>query len=1085
MAANQTSAQARGIVVILEGKAWLVDATGTRRPLKVGDEVQEGQQVITEDGCRLELALPNGQPLIVASGRELLIDATLLGTARSDKSEASLTDLNSGSAEVTRIIASGGDLSTELESTALGLGGGDGSDSHSFVRLLRIQEDVSPLTIARSDQPADAPIDFLKSIGQAVSVEDPTPSIEVPAPVPAQGTTPVPTPVPVPTPSPVPPPPPAVSANDPPVAVNDSGVTNEDTPVTFTAASLLGNDSDVDGDTLSITSVQGATNGTVSLVGGSAVFTPTANYNGPASFTYTISDGKGGTTTAAVNLTVIAVADTPNLAVTNSGAQVFNTNWETAANSDNTSQPNSGPTLESWKLIYPTGTTGGVPTVADTYGTNGVNRFETWTVNDQMSNQAGNLVTINTVPIGNGTTFLELNNASSTTLPQTLGIERTVVTQANKVYELSFDYAGRLGYDVTYTKINVLVNGASIGTYASTSPLTTLDWQNLAFSFQGSGSDTIRVLTDATTFDANGRGAMIDDINLRYAQGAIQGNAVGGTQTSIGLSQYVTTSLNDTDGSESLAVTFNGIPAGSVITTASNPTGITPVGGTVTISQADLASAQILLPATHVGTVSLGVVSTATEASNSSAATNTATLNLEVLNKGVTVTDLVDGSVNRAPDAKNDAPTTVLVEAAATNTLTGQAITGGSGNVTDTDPNAGATLRVTGLVAGVGSTPAGTNAIASPVTVAGRYGSLQIAANGSYTYTLDNNNANTKALISGQVGYDVFTYKIQDGQGGYDTATINITVNGTSPAVVNLLAPLSAAATTSNAAPVASNDSVSTTVNSTVTLTSSSLLSNDSDPDGNALSVTSVQGATNGTVSLVSGNALFTPTPNYTGTGSFSYTISDGNNGSSTGAVNVAITPANRSPVASNDSASTTANTSVTIAVLSNDTDPDGDVLSISSVLDATNGSATIVGDSVVFTPTKDYSGAASFNYTISDGHGGTSTASVNLTVDPANHTPVASGDSASTTANQSVTIAVLSNDTDPDGDPLSITSVLDVSNGSVAVSGSSVVFTPTKDFVGTGSLTYNISDGHGGTSSASVSITIAADLLKAGTTPV
>jgi hypothetical protein len=61
MATHQVSAQARGIVVILQGKAWVVDASGDRRSLHVGDEVQEGQRLITDDGTRLELALPNGQ----------------------------------------------------------------------------------------------------------------------------------------------------------------------------------------------------------------------------------------------------------------------------------------------------------------------------------------------------------------------------------------------------------------------------------------------------------------------------------------------------------------------------------------------------------------------------------------------------------------------------------------------------------------------------------------------------------------------------------------------------------------------------------------------------------------------------------------------------------------------------------------------------------------------------------------------------------------------------------------------------------------------------------------------------------------
>ena len=67
----------------------------------------------------------------------------------------------------------------------------------------------------------------------------------------------------------------------------------------------------MDGDTLNITSVQGAVHGTVALVDGNVVFTPTPNYNGPASFTYTISDGHGGTDTATVTLNVVTRSTTP------------------------------------------------------------------------------------------------------------------------------------------------------------------------------------------------------------------------------------------------------------------------------------------------------------------------------------------------------------------------------------------------------------------------------------------------------------------------------------------------------------------------------------------------------------------------------------------------------------------------------------------------------------------------------------------------------------------------------------------------------------------------------------------------------
>jgi hypothetical protein len=149
MATNQIAAQARGVVVILEGNAWIVKADGSRVAIKVGDEVQEGQQIVTADGTRLELALPNGQPVTIASGRELLIDANLLGTDPTDKSEAALTNLNSGADLIAKVLSTGGDLSVELDPTAAGNTGGDASDSHGFVRVLRISEEVSPLTISR------------------------------------------------------------------------------------------------------------------------------------------------------------------------------------------------------------------------------------------------------------------------------------------------------------------------------------------------------------------------------------------------------------------------------------------------------------------------------------------------------------------------------------------------------------------------------------------------------------------------------------------------------------------------------------------------------------------------------------------------------------------------------------------------------------------------------------------------------------------------------------------------------------------------------------------------------------------------
>jgi VCBS repeat-containing protein len=104
-------------------------------------------------------------------------------------------------------------------------------------------------------------------------------------------------------------------------ALIDGYATDEDVAITLTAAELLANDTDPEGDTLEIVSVQGATNGSVTFdsVAGTVTFTPNADYFGPASFTYTISDGNGGTDTATVNLYVASVNDLPVITVETDG----------------------------------------------------------------------------------------------------------------------------------------------------------------------------------------------------------------------------------------------------------------------------------------------------------------------------------------------------------------------------------------------------------------------------------------------------------------------------------------------------------------------------------------------------------------------------------------------------------------------------------------------------------------------------------------------------------------------------------------------------------------------------------------------
>ncbi len=178
-------------------------------------------------------------------------------------------------------------------------------------------------------------------------------------------------------------------------------------------------------------------------------------------------------------------------------------------------------------------------------------------------------------------------------------------------------------------------------------------------------------------------------------------------------------------------------------------------------------------------------------------------------------------------------------------------------------------------------------------------------------------------------------------------------------------------------------------------------------------------------------------------------------------------------PLAVADTAATDANTPVTIAVLANDSDPDGHALTVANVGQAAHGTAAVNPDgSVRYTPEPAYTGADSFTYTIADGHGGTAQAAVALTV--RNRPPVAGADSAVIDAYASTQVSVLANDNDPDGHALAIVAVTQPAHGTAAILDSQVVsYTPTPGFMGTDSFDYTVADGRGGTAVGTVAITV------------
>jgi hypothetical protein len=272
--------------------------------------------------------------------------------------------------------------------------------------------------------------------------------------------------------------------------------------------------------------------------------------------------------------------------------------------------------------------------------------------------------------------------------------------------------------------------------------------------------------------------------------------------------------------------------------------------------------------------------------------------------------------------------------------------------------------------------------------------------------------------------------------------------------------------------PIAQDDSASTNEDVAVTI---SALANDTDPDGDVLTIQFVTQVENGAVANSATSVTYTPNRNFHGVDTFTYTASDGRGGASSAVVTVTAVSINDAPEARGGTVSTDEDAALSISVLANDTDPDGDALTLESVTQPGHGSVTTRGTTATYTPNRDFHGADAFTYTVSDGHGGTSSATITILVVPVNDAPVAQDDSASTAEDVAVAVAVLANDSDPEGDPLIFAFVAQPSNGSVTTIGTTATYTPGKDFNGVDAFMCTVSDGHGGTASAVVTITVVA----------
>ena len=179
----------------------------------------------------------------------------------------------------------------------------------------------------------------------------------------------------------------------------------------------------------------------------------------------------------------------------------------------------------------------------------------------------------------------------------------------------------------------------------------------------------------------------------------------------------------------------------------------------------------------------------------------------------------------------------------------------------------------------------------------------------------------------------------------------------------------------------------------------------------------------------------------------------------------------NRAPNAQNDAFSVNSGETTLWDVLANDNDPDQDALTITSVTLPANGVARVSGNKVSYTSAIGFAGPDSFSYTTADSKGAVSTALVTVTVNAVNHPPVAMDDVYVVSAFFDSAHNVVQNDSDPDGDALTIVSFTQPDTGKITQLGSDkLVFSPQARFSRT-SFSYTISDGKGGTSSATVTL--------------
>ncbi|MBX5337036.1 tandem-95 repeat protein [Vibrio parahaemolyticus] len=811
--------------------------------------------------------------------------------------------------------------------------------------------------------------------------------------------------------------------NDAPVAKDDIATTQEDTAVTI---DVLPNDSDVDGDKLSLQSASvPEAQGKVEIVDGKLVFTPAENFHGDAEITYTLTDG-ALTDQATVNVTVNAVNDTP----------VVESNL-----ADQTLAEDFTPYTIDLNTAF-----------SDVDNVDGELTFSVSGNSNVLVSIENGIATISPTADWNGSETLTF----TATDPSGESVSQTVDFTVAPVVDIKADSTNVV--EDTPTIINVLGND----TFEGDGKVVSLDTNN------GPANGTVSVNPDGSvTYTPNDNYQGTDSFTYIVTSGGVsESTTVSVDVTPVNDAPVAKDDTAITD--EDTPVTIDALPNDNDID-----------GDKLSIQSASVPEAQ-----GKVEIVDGKLVFTPAENFNGDAEITYTVTDGELTDEAKVAVTV--NPVNDAPTIKVDAVESITEDAVNTDTVVA------SLTVRDTDtPEDQLTVSLennsNGYFVLVGNevklTQAGVDAVNNDelnlknLTISASV-SDGVNPTASDSDSLVVNRVNDAPTVENAIAdqvlsedFDAYTIDLNEVFKDSDSS-LEFSVSGNNSIQISIVSGVATITPTADwngketitfTAKDPSGESVSQTVNFTVTPVADieadkttvvedtptiiKVLGNDTfEGDDKVVSLDTNNGPANGTVSVnPDGSVTYTPNDNYHGADSFTYIVTSGGVSEST-TVNVDVTPVNDAPMAKDDIATTQEDTAVTIDVLPNDSDVDGDKLSIQSAsAPEAQGKVEIVDGKLVFTPAENFNGDAEITYTVTDGEL-TDEAKVTVTVNPVNDAPTIKVDAVESITEDAVStdtvVATLTvRDTDTPEDQLTV-SLENNSNGYFVLVGNEVKLT-------------------------------------------